>query len=108
MYGSNSISHKAILKFIAQRPWVDQKLKELNVKPVGARAPLDDDQLFHINRLIDDEAVVLGIATWELILILESDSPGELQASRIRAHQELAEMVDVEWSAYCQLNGLEF
>ncbi|WP_248802801.1 DUF6388 family protein [Pseudomonas sp. MWU13-2100] len=108
MYGPNNISHKAILKFIAQRPWVDQKLQELKVRTVSSRAVLDDDQIFHIGRLLDDEAVAVGLATWELILILESDTPCELLASRLKAHQELAEMVDVEWSVYCQLNGLEF
>ena len=108
MYGSNSVSHKALFKFIAQRPWVEQTLEALKVRPVSARVGLDDDQIFHISRLIDEEAAIAGIATWEMMLILESDSPVELQALRLKAHQELAEMVDVEWGLYCRLNGLEF
>ncbi|CAD5202341.1 DUF6388 family protein [Pseudomonas sp. FEN] len=108
MYGSNNVSQKALLKFIAQRPWIVQQLKALKVRPVDSRAALDDDQVFHISRLIDDEASAAGMASWELMLILESDSPSDLRELQIKAHQELAEMVDMEWHDYCQLNGLDF
>lgn len=59
-----------------------------------------------IESAFDQEAARLGMEVWELTLTLIAQSPEELKHMTLAFHQEIAEMVEMDWTAYCELNGI--
>ena len=58
-----------------------------------------------IESAFEQEAMRLGIEVWELTLTMISESPEELKYLTLEFHREVAEMVEMDWEEYCQLNG---
>ncbi|MGF6161234.1 hypothetical protein ABIE16_000499 [Pseudomonas sp. 2725] len=59
-----------------------------------------------IESAFEQEAMRLGIEVWELTLTMISESPEELKYLTLEFHREVAEMVEMDWEEYCQLNGI--
>jgi hypothetical protein len=65
-----------------------------------------DEKKMCIESAFEQEAARLGIEVWELTLTLISQSPEELKYLTLQFHQEVADMVEMDWPQYCQLNGI--
>ncbi|MNH91412.1 hypothetical protein D3C87_815890 [compost metagenome] len=59
-----------------------------------------------IESAFEQEAMRLGIEVWELTLTMISESPEQLKYLTLEFHREVAEMVEMDWEEYCQLNGI--
>lgn len=65
-----------------------------------------NERKLFIESAFEQEATRLGIEVWELTLTLISESPEELKNLTLDFHREVAEMVDMDWEQYCELNGI--
>lgn len=65
-----------------------------------------DEKKSCIESAFEQEAMRLGMEVWELTLTLISESPDELKHLTLEFHREIAEMVEMEWEEYCELNGI--
>lgn len=59
-----------------------------------------------IEQKLDDEAERRGVAQWELILQLSTNTEEQLQSQLHEAHREIAQMVEMSWEDYCRLHNL--
>lgn len=99
---------QALMLYLSERPELVEQL-ELG-QPSGhgwQPAELSDLQIQYVSRLFDEEARVRGMGTWELALSFIARTPQELNRMTLSVHREIAEMVDMEWEQYCDLNQLQ-
>ncbi|PNG30339.1 hypothetical protein A1348_23860 [Pseudomonas protegens] len=98
---------QALLRYLAERP---ELAAQLGLGPSSGRpwqpGDLSELQIQHASRLFDEEARLRGMGNWELALSFIARTPQELKRMTLEAHREIAEMVDMEWDQYCQLNHL--
>ncbi|PYY88716.1 hypothetical protein DNK59_08405 [Pseudomonas sp. TKO26] len=98
---------QALMLYLAERP---ELVAQLGLgQPSGLHwrpEDLSELQIQHASRLFDEEARLRGMGTWELALSFIARTPQELSRMTLEAHREIAEMVDMDWDQYCQLNHL--
>jgi hypothetical protein len=97
----------ALEKFLAGHPELEQELARLN--PLAAQAAGLTREQYREERLheaFEEEAERQGLFAWELTLQLTAESAEEYDAQRREVHKEVAQMAGMEWTQYCEMNGL--
>ena len=87
----------ALAKYLETNPGLREEIKELSAK----------EQLDQTKWAFEDEAEDQGIEPWELALELIAETPEQLKAMRLEAHQQVAETLGIDWAEYCELNEIE-
>lgn len=91
------LNEEVFAKYLETNPGLRDEIQNLDAK----------EQLDQTKWAFEDEAEDQGIETWELALQLMAETPEQLKAMRLEAHQQVAEALDMEWAEYCELNGIE-
>lgn len=79
----------------------------LNTHPaLNNGCPMLNPDQEQIAQEFEDEAARLGVASWELTLLLIATSEKQANWLLLEAHREIAEMVDMAWADYGRLHNL--
>lgn len=85
-----------------------ERFAQANPELMAEMAQLSEaDRQQQIQWAFEDAAQELGIESWELVLRLVAESPGELQAMRLEVHREVAETLGMTWEEYCDFNDID-
>jgi hypothetical protein len=91
--------------------WNDVALAKYLTTNPGLKAEIQDlsaeEQKQQTQWAFEDEAEDQGIEPWELALQLVAESPEQLKAMRLEAHQQVAEALGMDWTEYCELNDIQ-
>lgn len=87
----------ALAKYLETNDLLRNEIQDLSAK----------EQLDQTRWAFEDEAEYRGIPAWELALELIAESPEQLKAMRLEAHQQVADTLGMEWTEYCELNEIQ-
>jgi hypothetical protein len=87
----------ALAKYLETNPGLRDEIQQLSAK----------EQQDQTKWAFEDEAEDQGIEPWELALQLIAETPEQLKAMRLEAHQQVAEALGMEWAEYCELNEIQ-
>ena len=87
----------ALAKYLETNPGLRDEIKDLSA----------EDQADQVKWAFEDEAEDQDIEPWELAVNLIAETPEQRETMRLEAHQQVAEALGMEWTEYCELNGIQ-